>query len=85
MGLQYKELSLFSLSEGRLRGDLIAAYDILTEGKYQVLKGTLFNLAVKDITRTHGWKLKPGVKLETRHYLLTARVVGCWTSYRKKQ
>ncbi|KAK4817810.1 hypothetical protein QYF61_027861 [Mycteria americana] len=69
-----RQLGLFSLEKGRLRGHLIAAFQYLKEAG----EG-LFTRAYRDRTRANGFTLKEGrFRLDIRKKFFTVRVVSHW-------
>ncbi|KAK4819121.1 hypothetical protein QYF61_025588 [Mycteria americana] len=73
-----RELGLFSLEKGRLRADLIAAFQYL-KGAYKKDGERLFTGACSDRMRGKGFKLKEGkFRLDIRKTLLMMRMVRYW-------
>ena len=87
-GLEYvsyedrlRELGLFSLENGRLQGDLGAAFQYL-KGAYRNDGERLFTRVCSERTRGSGCKLKEGrFRLDIRKKFFTMRVVKHWTRF----
>jgi hypothetical protein len=75
-----KYTGLTSLSERRVRGDLIEVFKIL-KGFSKVDQGTWFNLSMDGRTRGHQYKLvKLRSRLDIRKNFFSQRVISMWNS-----
>ena len=69
-----RDLNLFSLCKRRLRGDLVAAYNLI-RGHQQGLGERLFTRAPLGVTRKNGHKLREDrFRLDIRKNYFTVRV-----------
>ena len=72
------ELGLFSLGRGRLRGDLIAAFQCL-KGPCRKDGDNIFSRTCCSRTRSNGFDLREGrFRLDIRRKFFTVRVVKHW-------
>jgi len=75
-----KHTGLTTLSERRIRGDLIEVFKIL-KGFSKVNYNTWFKLSVNSRTRGHSYKLvKSRSRLDIRKNFFSHRVVNAWNS-----
>ena len=73
---------MFSLGKRRLQGDLTVAFQYL-KGAYEQERERLFMRMDSDRTRGNGIKLRLGrFGLDTRKYLFSVTVIGCWNVLR---
>jgi len=73
-----RELGLFNLKKGRLRGDLTAAFWYL-KGAYRKDREGYFTRACSNRTRRNGFKMKEGrYGLDMQKKFFTVRVLRHW-------
>ena len=74
-----RDLNLFSLCKRRLRGDLVAAYNLI-RGQQQGLGESLFTRAPLGVTRNNGHKLREDrFRLDIRKNYFTVGVARVWS------
>ena len=81
-----KELGLTTLKDRRTRGDMILTYRLL-KGEEGVDFSKFFSLAENEYdTRGHSKKLeKPMVRLDTRKYFFSSRVIDKWNELTEEE
>ena len=74
-----RELKLFPLEYGQVRGDLIQAYRILRNRECALNPDDFFTLATTTNLRGNSLKLRGSrCRLDVRKYCFSQRVVGAW-------